>query len=63
MGPVLGGFLTQFIGWRSIFYLIVPLGLIVITLVLWKMKGKEWAECKGEKIDYWDLYCICSCWD
>ena len=53
MGPVLGGFLTQYFGWRSIFYLIVPLGLIVITLVLWKMKGKEWAECKGEKIDYW----------
>ena len=53
MGPVLGGFLTQYIGWRSIFYLIVPLGLIVIALVLWKMKGKEWAECKGEKMDYW----------
>jgi EmrB/QacA subfamily drug resistance transporter len=53
MGPVLGGFLTQYLGWRSIFYIIVPLGLIVITLVLWKLKGKEWAECKGEKIDYW----------
>jgi EmrB/QacA subfamily drug resistance transporter len=59
MGPVLGGFLTQYLGWRSIFYLIVPLGLLVIALVLWKMKG-EWAECKGEKLDYWGslLYII-----
>lgn len=53
MGPVLGGFLTQYLGWRSIFYLIVPLGLLVIGLVFWKMKGYEWAECKEEKMDYW----------
>lgn len=52
MSPVLGGFLTQYLGWRSIFYLIVPLGLLVIALVFWKMKGKEWAACKGEKLDY-----------
>lgn len=53
MGPVLGGFLTQYLGWRSIFYIIVPLGLLVMALVFWKMKGKEWQTCKGEKIDYW----------
>lgn len=48
MGPVLGGLLTQYTGWRSIFYFIIPLGLIVIALVLVKMKGLEWGECKGE---------------
>src|SRR5690606_28049052 len=53
MGPVLGGLLTQYTGWRSIFYFIIPLGLIVIALVLLKMKGLEWGECKGEKLDYW----------
>jgi EmrB/QacA subfamily drug resistance transporter len=53
MGPVLGGFLTEYMGWRSIFYLIVPLGLLVIALILWKMKGYEWVECKEEKLDYW----------
>lgn len=51
MGPVLGGFLTQYLGWRSIFYLIVPLGLLVMVLIFWKMNGNEWAECKGEKLD------------
>ncbi|MEL7671887.1 MFS transporter [Methanobacterium sp.] len=39
MGPVLGGFLTQYLGWRSIFYLIVPLCLLVMVLMLLKMKG------------------------
>ncbi len=51
MGPVLGGLLTQYLGWRSIFYLIVPLGILVTVLVIFKLKGKEWAECKGEKLD------------
>ncbi len=54
LGPLLGGFLTQYLGWRSIFYFIVPLGLLVLALVLWKMKG-EWAESKDEKLDYWGI--------
>ena len=50
LGPFLGGFLTQHFGWRSIFLASVPLGLVVISLILWKLKG-EWAEAKGEKFD------------
>ena len=50
LGPFLGGFLTQYLGWRSIFLVNVPLGLIVIAVVL-KLKG-EWAEAKGEKFDF-----------
>jgi len=50
MGPVLGGILTQYLGWRSIFYAIIPLGLLVIALTALKVKG-EWAECRGEKFD------------
>lgn len=51
LGPVLGGFLTQHFGWRSIFYANVPLGLIIIILVVWKLRG-EWAGAKGEKFDF-----------
>lgn len=51
MGPVLGGLLTQYLGWRSIFYLIAPLGVLATALVIIKLKGREWAECKGEKMD------------
>jgi len=50
LGPFVGGLLTQHLGWRSIFWINVPLGLIVIILVLWKLKG-EWAEAKGERVD------------
>ena len=50
LGPFLGGFLTQHFGWRSIFLANVPLGLIIIAFVFWKLKG-EWAEAKGEKFD------------
>jgi len=51
LGPFLGGFMTQHLGWRSIFLLNVPLSLIIIVFVLWKLKG-EWAGAKGEKVDF-----------
>jgi EmrB/QacA subfamily drug resistance transporter len=50
IGPILGGFLTQQLGWRSIFLANVPLGLIIIAFVLWKLKG-EWASADGERFD------------
>ncbi len=33
-GPVAGGFLTEHFGWKSIFYINVPLGLFAILMVL-----------------------------
>jgi len=50
LGPFLGGLLTQYFGWRSIFLTSLPLGLIAITLLLWKLR-REWAEAQGEKFD------------
>ncbi|MFA5221808.1 MAG: MFS transporter [Methanoregula sp.] len=50
LGPFLGGILTDHLGWRSIFYVNVPIGIAVILLVCWKLKG-EWAECNGEPFD------------
>jgi EmrB/QacA subfamily drug resistance transporter len=50
LGPFLGGFLTQHVGWRSLFYLNVPIGLIIVILVLWRLR-EEWAEAKGDRID------------
>jgi len=40
LGPSLGGFLTQQFGWRSIFVFALPLGLLTIVAVLWKLKGR-----------------------
>jgi EmrB/QacA subfamily drug resistance transporter len=50
LGPVLGGFLTQQFGWRSIFLTNIPVGLLVIFLLTTKLKG-EWAGSQGEKFD------------
>jgi EmrB/QacA subfamily drug resistance transporter len=50
LGPVLGGVLTQELGWRSIFWFNVPPAAAGLVLVLWRLKG-EWAEAKGERFD------------
>ncbi len=50
LGPVLGGLLTQYFGWRSIFAVNALLGCVVIVMALWKLKG-EWAESRGERFD------------
>ncbi|MDY9923580.1 MFS transporter [Methanobacterium sp.] len=50
-GPVVGGFMTQYLGWRSLFLLMIPFGLLVTAIVFWKLND-EWAASKGEKFDY-----------
>lgn len=50
VGPFLGGLMTQYLGWRSIFFVNVPIGIITCILILWKLEG-EWAECEGERFD------------
>ncbi len=50
LGPIVGGVLTQYFGWRSIFLVNIPFCLLIIILVFWKLEG-EWAEAIGEKFD------------
>jgi len=50
-GPFLGGLLTRYLGWRSIFAFLVPLGIISLILIYRRMKD-EWAEAKGESFDW-----------
>ena len=51
LGPFIGGLLTQSFGWRSVFLINVPLGLLVLA-VLWLKMRREWAECRGESFDW-----------
>jgi len=46
VGPTVGGVLTRALGWRSIFLVNVPLGLLVIVLVCLWLKG-EWRSGRG----------------
>ena len=50
-GPVLGGFLTTFLGWRSIFLVILPGILGVIWIGTRKLVG-DWREAEGERYDH-----------
>ena len=50
-GPFLGGLLTQHLGWRSVFLLNVPFGLIIIIFGVWKLT-EEWSGARGETFDF-----------
>ncbi len=50
LGPFIGGYLTQQLGWRSIFLVNLPLGTLMVFAVLWRLKG-AWAEARGAKLD------------
>ena len=50
VGPFAGGFLTRYLGWRSIFAAVVPFGAISIYMTMRYLKG-EWADARGEKLD------------
>lgn len=50
-GPFLGGIMTHSWGWRSIFWLNAALGAAAVVFII-AMLGGEWADAKGEKLDY-----------
>lgn len=50
MGPFAGGLLTGALGWRSIFLVNGPIGLLAFALSLMKIRD-EWADAKGEQLD------------
>lgn len=51
LGPVLGGLITQYLGWQSLFLLMLPFGILVISLLYWKLPT-EWMEAERTKFDY-----------
>ena len=50
IGPFIGGILTTYFGWRSIFLVIIPLGLIVLWLTSTKIHD-EWIDARGACFD------------
>lgn len=49
-GPFLGGLLTDGFGWRSIFFINIPIGFLIIALIAFFLRG-EWADAAGERFD------------
>lgn len=50
LAPFLGGILTQYLGWRSIFIVTIPFAL-GIGWITWRYLKDEWADAKGETFD------------
>jgi len=50
-GLILGGFLIQQLGWRSIFIFNIPFGILLLSLILLNVKS-DWAGSKGESFDF-----------
>lgn len=50
VGPLVGGILTQQFGWRSIFLVMLPLGLCSIAITFLLLQG-EWADSRSQKLD------------
>jgi EmrB/QacA subfamily drug resistance transporter len=50
VGPFAGGLLTQYLGWRSNFGVVVPFGAASVWVTLRFLHG-EWADARGEKLD------------
>lgn len=50
-GPFLGGLLVELLGWRSLFYLVLPLSLLTWLVTRFTIH-EEWAEAAGEPFDW-----------
>lgn len=50
LAPVLGGLLTQYLGWRSIFYITIPFE-VMVAWITWRYVRQEWADAGGERFD------------
>jgi MFS family permease len=51
VAPFIAGFLTEHLGWWSIFLPAIPGSLIALISFVWKVKG-DWVQSRGEKFDY-----------
>ncbi|RED60500.1 MFS transporter [Cohnella phaseoli] len=50
IGPVIGGILVKHMGWESIFYVNIPVGIVAILLSLWAIKQSR-DESAARRID------------
>ncbi len=51
LGPFFGGILTQYLGWRSVFLVNVPLGIFIAFLAAFRLR-EEWDDAREEDFDF-----------
>lgn len=55
-GPFIGGLLTGYFGWRSVFLSVTLLGATAFVWIITRLKG-EWADAAGQRLDV--VGCLC----
>ncbi|MCC7566335.1 MAG: MFS transporter [Methanomicrobiaceae archaeon] len=50
LGPMLGGLLTEYLTWRSIFLANIPLGIYILASIQRHLRV-EWTDARGERFD------------
>jgi MFS transporter, DHA2 family, multidrug resistance protein len=55
VGPALGGWITDNLNWRWIFYINFPIGIIAVTMALYFIFDPPYLKRHHVKIDYWGL--------
>ncbi|WP_368121229.1 MFS transporter, partial [Bacteroides sp. MSSM.1001136sp1_RTP21357st2_E1_RTP21359_211015] len=50
LGPIVGGFVVDWLGWSWVFYSLIPFGMI--SLILLQLFYQERAESHRPKVDY-----------
>ncbi len=59
LGPTLGGYLTDNFGWRSIFNVNVPLGLLAAGLAWANVHNVNYEQKGSSKVDWTGLFLLC----
>ncbi len=52
LGPVLGGWLVEHVSWRAVFYLNIPLAVIVLVILFWRVPESRDESARGT-LDWW----------
>ena len=57
IGPTVGGFLSEELGWRWVFFLLVPFGIIVLFAIIAIINDRSQTD--ASKLDWTGLLSLC----